>query len=122
MVGTRFDLVTLDGDTTVLATFWSAALDLVELEQEDHGRWIVLGTRDGLRRIGLQTGPTRPGSMHLDLSVSPAEFTSEIDRLTGLGATVVRPTRDEPYGSIANLADPAGNPFDLCAYRGNVQE
>ena len=24
---------------------------------------------------------------------------------------------DEPYGSIANLADPDGNQFDLCAYR-----
>ncbi len=33
-----------------------------------------------------------------------------------LGARLVAPPRREPYGSIANLCDPDGNPFDLCAY------
>jgi catechol 2,3-dioxygenase-like lactoylglutathione lyase family enzyme len=112
-----FDLVTLDTPhTDQLATFWSAALDLVEVEREDIDRWLVLASRDGVRRLGLQRGEHRPGSIHLDLRCAPAEFGAERDRLLGLGATETRAPRVEHYGSIANLADPDGNLFDLCAY------
>jgi predicted enzyme related to lactoylglutathione lyase len=55
--------------------------------------------------------------MHLDLVCEPADFDSEVERLVGLGARLAAPPRREAYGSIANLADPDGNPFDLCAYR-----
>jgi predicted enzyme related to lactoylglutathione lyase len=54
--------------------------------------------------------------MHLDLACHPDEFEAEVARLLALGASECRPTRTEPYGSIANLADPDGNLFDLCAY------
>ncbi len=112
-----FDLVTVDSPgTDRLAEFWSRALDLVEVEREDGDRWIVLADRSGRRRIGLQRGPTRVGGLHLDLSCRPEEFESELARLIGLGASELRPARREPYGTIANLADPDGNPFDLCAY------
>jgi predicted enzyme related to lactoylglutathione lyase len=40
----------------------------------------------------------------------------ELERLVGLGARLATPARREPYGSIANLVDPDGNPFDVCAY------
>lgn len=116
-MSSRFDLVTLDGDTSVLADFWSAALDLIELENEDAGRWIVLGTSTGERRLGLQSGVGHQGSMHLDLVCDGDEFAAEVDRLLSLGAHLVRPIRNEPYGSIVNLTDPLGNPFDLCHYR-----
>lgn len=116
-VTARFDLVTLDSpNTDALATFWSAALDLVETEREDIDRWIVLSDRDGVRRIGLQRGATRPGSLHLDVACAPDEFRDELGRLMSLGARLLEPARIEPYGSIANLVDPDGNPFDLCAY------
>jgi predicted enzyme related to lactoylglutathione lyase len=117
-VPASWDLVTLDGDTAVLGAFWSAALGLVELEREDGDRWVVYGTPDGVRRIGLQRGAARPGGVHLDLACEPGEFAGELDRLTGLGAGVVGEVRHEPYGSIANLRDPAGYAFDLCAYHG----
>jgi predicted enzyme related to lactoylglutathione lyase len=117
-VATAFDLVTLDTPhTDRLAAFWAAALDLVEVEREDVDRWVVLASRDGARRLGLQRGAHRPGSIHLDLSCSPDEFDDERARLLGLGASECRPPRVEHYGSIANLADPDGNLFDLCAYR-----
>ncbi len=90
---------------------------MVELEREDGDRWIVLGTADGVRRIGIQKGSTTLGSVHLDLACSPPEFEAEITRLIELGAELKLPARHEPYGSIANLADPDGNPFDLCAYQ-----
>lgn len=114
----QFDLVTLDApDTEAIARFWSAALELHEVEREDVDRWIVLADVGGVRRIGIQRGEARPGSVHLDLVCELDEFDGELTRLRGLGATVVSDPRHEPYGSIVNLADPAGNPVDLCAYR-----
>ena len=116
-MATRFDLVTVDSpDTDALAAFWSAALDQHEVEREDRNPRIVLADGDGVRRHGLQHGTTRPGSIHLDLSCAPGEFDAELDRLVALGATQLLEPRREPYGSIVNLADPDGNPFDLCAY------
>ncbi len=116
-MGASFDLVTLDSPgTESLAAFWSAALDLHEVEREDIDRWIVLADTDGIRRIGLQRGETRSGSVHLDLACRPDEFAGELQRLVTLGATIVDEPRHEPYGSIVNLRDPDGNVFDLCAY------
>lgn len=112
-----FDLVTLDSPRPdELARFWAQALDLVETEREDVDRWIVLGSRTGDRRIGIQRGPTNEGSIHLDLACSPDEFDDECIRLCALGAHPRSARRRETYGSIANFVDPDGNPFDLCAY------
>jgi catechol 2,3-dioxygenase-like lactoylglutathione lyase family enzyme len=114
---TRFDLVTFDSPSTdELARFWSAAADLHEVEREDVDRWIVLADRGGVRRIGIQRGEVRPGSIHLDLACEPDVFVAELDRLIALGARAVAEPRVEEYGSIVNLADPDGNLFDLCAY------
>jgi predicted enzyme related to lactoylglutathione lyase len=116
-VPARFDLVTIDvGDPTGSAEFWSRALDLVETEREDGDRWVVLSTRDGIRRIGLQRGDHRPSGTHLDLVCDVDEFASEIDRLIAVGARLLASPRVEEYGSIANFTDPEGNAFDLCAY------
>jgi predicted enzyme related to lactoylglutathione lyase len=115
-MASRFDLVTLDGDTSVLEAFWSAALGLVELEREDVDRWVVLGDADGTRRLGLQRGSYRAGSVHLDLACELDEFDAEVERLVALGATIERAVRREDYGAIINMADPEGNLFDLCAY------
>ena len=114
-----FDLVTLDSPRPDdAAAFWCAALGLHESEREDGDRWIVLSDALGVRRIGLQRGSARPGTVHLDLSCGVGEFDAEVQRLLRLGATEVGAARHEPYGSIANLADPDGNLFDLCAYVG----
>lgn len=116
-MSTTFDLVTIDSpETDRLARFWSLALDLVEVEREDGDRWIVLGERDGRRRLGIQKGRHRTGGLHLDLACGPEVFDAELDRLSSLGAVQLAPPRREPYGSIANLADVDGNPFDLCGY------
>ena len=113
----RFDLVTVDAPRPDdLARFWAAALGLVETEREDGDRWIVLAEPDGTRRLGIQRGVTRPGSVHLDLACVPDAVDDELTRLVGLGARRLGPVRREPYGTIVNLADPDGNPFDLCAY------
>ncbi len=116
-MATRFDLVTFDTPSTDdLSVFWADVLDLVEVEREDGDRWVVLGTTEGHRMLGFQRGPARPGAVHLDLSCDPDEFEAELVRLLSLGAVAAQPPRREPYGSIANLIDPAGYAFDLCAY------
>lgn len=116
-MGARFDLVTFDSPATdAIAIFWCAVLDLHEVEREDGDRWIVLADADGRRRIGVQSGITDPGSMHFDLACSHAEFDDEVTRIVRLGARQLGAVRRESYGSIVNLADPDGNPFDLCAY------
>lgn len=113
----RFDLVTIDvADPALMTAFWSAALDLIETEREDVDRWVVLSSRDGVRRIGLQRGTRRRGSVHLDLTCELEAFDAELTRLLRLGGSLEAPVRIEPYGSIANCSDPEGNLFDLCAY------
>jgi predicted enzyme related to lactoylglutathione lyase len=116
MTATRFDLVTIDGDTTLLGAFWSEALGLHEVQREDGDRWVVLADDNGTRRLGLQRGEPNPGGMHLDFECDVADFASERQRFLDLGASEARAARHEPYGSIANFADPQGNLFDLCAY------
>lgn len=117
-VSTSFDIVTFDSpNPDDLASFWCAALDLVESEREDGDRWIALSTRGGARRIGIQRGETARGSVHLDLACGRQDFDAETARLVSLGATLLGPARHEPYGSIVNLADRDGNVFDLCAYQ-----
>lgn len=117
-MSSALDLITIDSpQPDVLATFWCAALALHETQREDGDRWLVLSDATGVRRMGLQRGKHRPGGIHLDLACRPYEFAAEVARLVALGAVPVTPPRDEPYGSIANLADPDGNQFDLCAYR-----
>ncbi len=112
-----FDLVTVNAhDTTLCVKFWCTALDLIELEREDVDRWIVLGNRDGTRRLGVQRGKPTAGSIHLDLVCAPVDFDSEVTKLIALGATLASPTRRESYGSIANMIDPDGYLFDVNAY------
>ena len=129
---TTIDVTTIDAvDSERLARFWSSALQLIECEREDDGRWIVLGSETGtlvVRRLGIQrivglrrspsllSGPKK-SRIHVDLRCHPDKFASEVRRLCALGATQVGPPRTESYGQIANLADPEGNIFDLCAYK-----
>lgn len=117
-MATAFDLVTINSpNPDALAEFWRVALALHVTEREDDGRWIVLSDAAGGRRIGLQRGDHRRGGTHLDLRCDPDDFDTELQRLHAIGAHAQAAPRREPYGRIANLCDPDGNEFDLCAYR-----
>ena len=70
---------------------------------------------DGQRRLGIQRGVSRPGSMHWTWPATSATSTPNCP-VVALGARLLAPPRREPYGSIANLCDPDGDPFDLSAY------
>ena len=117
MTASRLDIVTLNTPRTdEISKFWADLLGLQEIEREDGDRWILLGDAKGGRTIGFQRGEHVDGSMHIDLSCSIDDFPKERERMMQLGAIETRPMRSEPYGLIANFADPDGNLFDLCAY------
>ena len=117
VTASRFDIVTLNTlRTNELSKFWADLLGLQEIEREDGDRWILLGNTNGGRTIGFQRGEHLDGSIHIDLSCSTDDFANERERMMQLGAIETRPMRSEPYGLIANFADPDGNLFDLCAY------
>ena len=117
VTASRFDIVTLNSSrTNELSKFWAGLLGLQEIEREDGDRWILLGDSNGGRTIGFQRGEHVDGSMHIDLTCSTDDFSNERERMMQLGAIETRPMRSEPYGLIANFADPDGNLFDLCAY------
>ena len=98
-MASHFDLVTFDSpDPDEAATFWAAALALVESEREDGDRWIVLVDVTGVRRIGLQRGPVRPGTVHLDLS------------------------SDAPAGTIVRIIDALGTLIGEQTVQGNSIE
>lgn len=112
-----FDLVTIDTPRTdFLGNFYAQVLGLIESEREDGDRWIVFSDSRGVRRLGFQKGPCVVGAVHLDFQCSVEDFERERQRILELGATETRPHRVEPYGRIANFADPDGNLFDVCAY------
>ena len=117
VTASRFDIATLNSSrTNELSKFWAGLLGLQEIEREDGDRWILLGDSNGGRTIGFQRGEHVDGSMHIDLTCSTDDFSNERERMMQLGAIETRPMRSEPYGLIANFADPDGNLFDLCAY------
>ena len=67
------------------------------------------------RRVLFQTVPetkTVKNRVHLDLLVGPQEHDAEVERLIGLGATVVA-VHDGQEGRWTLLVDPEGNEFDV---------
>ena len=117
MTASRLDIVTLNTPRTdEISKFWADLLGLQEIERDDGDRGMLLGDAKGGRTIGFQRGEHVDGSMHIDLSCSTDDFPKERERMMQLGAIETRPMRSEPYGLIANFADPDGNLFDLCAY------
>lgn len=102
--------ITIDcAEPRELAKFWTAALN-TEVEQDFDGYYVLLGAVDGTA-VGLQKVPeelTGKNRVHLDYRT--ADRLAEVERLTGLGATVVDEQK-VPGLSWTVLADPAGNVF-----------
>jgi len=68
------------------------------------------------RRILFQAVPeskTVKNRVHLDLMIGPDDHEAEVERLVGLGATVVG-VHDGDDGRWTLLTDPEGNEFDVC--------
>jgi catechol 2,3-dioxygenase-like lactoylglutathione lyase family enzyme len=97
--------------------FWKVALGY-ELRRPPSEDWALLYDPNGSGpNLAFQKDPSGPGEayrFHLDLYSSDPEV--EVDRLLGLGASMVQPAREG--SDFVTLADPDGNPFDVIATRG----
>jgi hypothetical protein len=68
------------------------------------------------RRILLHRVPEPKAGknrMHLDLFVEPGQLRPTVERLVGLGGSVIRES-DEPFSSYTVMGDPEGNEFCVC--------
>jgi predicted enzyme related to lactoylglutathione lyase len=106
-------------ETLALARFWSAAL----------GRSLDPGATEFFATIGVGDGAapswffakvpetkTAKNRCHVDLSAADRDgVNSEVERLTALGATVIRAPKEEWGIYWATLQDPEGNEFCIGA-------
>jgi predicted enzyme related to lactoylglutathione lyase len=101
-------------DLPRMVAFWQAAVG-GEVEGPIDAEREFVGLRGS--HVAIQRSPDEerpPGRWHLDLATTEvAEQQSEVDRLVGLGATVVRHTQ-EPDDDYVVMADPEGNLFCIC--------
>jgi Glyoxalase-like domain len=101
--------VTFDcADAVVVARFWAAALGTDMDEDSTSDKAFVEAAGWGGPNMWFNRVPepkTAKNRLHLDLR-APATIEAEVDRLVGLGATVVR--ADD---GLTVMADPEGNEF-----------
>jgi hypothetical protein len=109
----------------ILATGHASEDDTVEIDGKRRWRTIASirhpddpvrddGTSLG-RRILFQVVPeakTAKNRVHVDLNVGPDARAEHVERLVGLGATVVR-EYELPEGRWTAMLDPEGNEFDV---------
>lgn len=104
----------LDAADTVERWGRRAFRDLVAVRHPDDPVAADTGTGLG-RRILFQRVPepkTGKNRLHLDLHAGPEQRAAEVERLTGLGARLVREI-SEQGGTWATMTDPEGNEFDV---------
>ena len=100
-------------DMELMTGFWSAALHLAASPQAAGDDFRVLRGEQAACRCSVSRTPvTARDQMHLDLYTD--DQAAEVERLAGLGATVVRHNRD-PEDDYVVMTDPEGNEFCVCA-------
>ena len=100
-------------DLELMSSFWSRALHLAPSSQAAGDDFRVLRGEHGCLSLQLSRTPvTARDQMHLDLYTD--DQAAEVERLAGLGATVVRHNRD-PDDDYVVMTDPEGNEFCVCA-------
>ena len=101
-------------DPQAAAGFWAAVLGRTVADGASPDHAIVTadpaipGSRIGFFRV--PESKTVKNRMHFDLVST--DFDTEIDRLTGLGATKLNEVKKE-FAHWVTLADPDGNEFDV---------
>jgi catechol 2,3-dioxygenase-like lactoylglutathione lyase family enzyme len=111
---TRIIAITLDcHDAERLAGFWRSVLDYPTTERfsDGHGVSYVELSAEGEPTLLFQPVPEHKAvknRVHVDVRPADRDQYAEIDRLVGLGATVVT---DDPAEHFVVLADPEGNEF-----------
>lgn len=99
-------------DIEIMTEFWTRALGLTPSSRDPGDDFRVLrGERVNLSLQRAATPVTARDQMHLDLYSDDAD--AQVQRLRGLGATVVR-RHDDPDDRYVVMRDPEGNEFCVC--------
>ena len=100
-------------DIERMTEFWVDALGLTPGPLTEEGRFRVLGgDRVNLSLQVAQSPIVGRNEVHLDLYTD--DDAAQVDRLVGLGATVVRQNAD-PNDTYTVMEDPEGNAFCVCS-------
>jgi predicted enzyme related to lactoylglutathione lyase len=103
-------------DARLVAAFWGAVTGYALEEVPDPGNhyWVASPSEGGWPRLVFVTVPEPKvikNRVHLDMLPNERDQHAEVDRLVGLGASVVDDRRDLSPGGWVVLADPEGNEF-----------
>jgi predicted enzyme related to lactoylglutathione lyase len=104
-------------DARLVAEFWGAVTGYTLEEMRDTGNhyWVASPPDDAWPRLVFVTVPEEKvvkNRIHLDIVPRDRDQAGEVDRLVGLGATLVDDRRTLSPGAWVVLADPEGN--ELC--------
>ena len=117
MTSRLFDITVDCGDAPSLAWFWAQALGW-HLFYDDDPVVVVApafpptaAMRPAMLFIPVPEGKTAKNRMHLDLEPTDRTRDEEVERLVGLGATVLDDRREADGSGWVVLADPEGNEF-----------
>jgi len=105
-------------DPKAVASFWSAVTGYLVEEVASPGNpyWVASPpdkSRPRLVFVSVPERKERKNRVHLDVLPVDRDQSKELERLLGLGATVVDDRRDLNPGGWVVLADPEGNEFCL---------
>ena len=113
-MGLAIGMVTVDcADPVGLSSFWAAALDTQVASGNEN--FVVLSPPPlGGPLLAFQRVPearTGKNRLHLDLGAPSGDRRAEVERLVGLGATVLDDRGDPDGFAWTTLTDPEGNEF-----------
>lgn len=114
--------VTIDcADAYTLASFWAGVVDgkLGEGDVPGDSEVLVLTEGAGLLFIEVPEKKSVKNRVHLDIQPQDRTRDEEVERLLGLGATLVGDHRNADGTGWATLADPEGNEF--CVERSTAE-
>lgn len=116
-MASRIGAVTVDcRDARALATWWMEVLGYVEVDdpdQDDATECGIVPPEGGqeLLFIEVPEPKTVKDRLHLDLVPTDRRRDAEVERVVGLGATVLADLRNDDGTGWVVLADPEGNEF-----------
>lgn len=104
----KLNSVTIDcKDAEALAKFWAQALDGYSVDAE----WMMVLKSDSGPTIFFQAVPEpKQGKNRVHLDMAVADRPGEVERLKGLGATVLKEMEEGAY-QWTIMQDPEGNEF-----------
>jgi hypothetical protein len=112
-------------DAYALSEWWKPVLGYVDLDGDPnrpgHEECMIRDAETGHRLLFIEVpdAKTVKNRLHLDLAAREGTRDAEVERLLGLGATVVADLRQSDGTGWVTFADPEGNEF--CVVRNEAE-